>query len=99
MSVIDPVTNTVIGTVGVGDGPRGLAVSPTGGTAGYVFVANTGSDTVSVIDAVTNTVIGTVGVGVLPSGVAVSPIGAAAGNVYVTNGGGAALSVLAGYLG
>jgi YVTN family beta-propeller protein len=48
VSVINPATDTVIGTIGVGS-PEGVAVSPTGPEAGDVFVVNTGNNTVSVI--------------------------------------------------
>ena len=50
--------------------------------AGRLFVANSGSDTVSVIDAGTNTVLATIGVGDRPTGVAAAPFG---NRVYVTN--------------
>lgn len=45
VSVIDTATNTVVTTTPVGTGP-GIVVM----TARNVYVANTGSDTVSVID-------------------------------------------------
>ena len=48
MSVIDPTTNTVTATITVGHDPNGVAVDP--GT-GDVYVANTGSGTVSVLSA------------------------------------------------
>ncbi|GJO24225.1 hypothetical protein NJB1728e18_29280 [Mycobacterium marinum] len=47
--MIDPTTNTVIGTISVGTNPIEVAVSPTGAEAGDVYVANKGDDTVSVI--------------------------------------------------
>ncbi|PHP11855.1 hypothetical protein B6F66_05660, partial [Mycobacterium tuberculosis variant bovis] len=47
MSVIDPVTNTVTGSITDGNGPSGVAVSP---VTGLVFVTNFDSNTVSVID-------------------------------------------------
>jgi YVTN family beta-propeller protein len=65
-----------------------VAVHPAGST---VYVANTGSDTVSVIDATTNTVTATVGVGHRPFGVAVHPAGNA---VYVANQGSDTVSVI-----
>jgi YVTN family beta-propeller protein/cysteine-rich repeat protein len=61
--VIDTATNTVAATVGVGNVPIGVAVTPDGA---FAYVANAGSDTVSVIDTATNTVAATVGVGDLP---------------------------------
>jgi DNA-binding beta-propeller fold protein YncE len=50
VSVIDPSTNTVVDNVDVGNGPGGVAVSPTGADAGDIYVVNTNSDTVSVIE-------------------------------------------------
>ncbi|MCN4258324.1 PE domain-containing protein, partial [Mycobacterium tuberculosis] len=47
VSVIDPVTNTVTGSITDGNGPSGVAVSP---VTGLVFVTNFDSNTVSVID-------------------------------------------------
>ena len=51
--------------------------------APFLYVTNTGDDTVSVIDTATNTVVGLpIPVGVSPTGVAVTPDGT---KVYVTN--------------
>ena len=78
-SAADPV---VTDTIGVGDGPFSVAVSPDGTRA---YIANVGSDTVSVIDTTTNppAVQGTpIAVGDGANGVAVSPDGTRA---YVTN--------------
>jgi YVTN family beta-propeller protein len=62
-----------------GVGPAtGQAAPP----AGRLFVANSGSDTVSVIDTATNTVVATIPVGDRPTGVAAAPSGS---RVYVTN--------------
>src|SRR3954454_25170883 len=47
-SVIDGRTHKVVATVRVGDSPAGMAVSP---DRRYVYVATTGSDTVSVLDS------------------------------------------------
>jgi YVTN family beta-propeller protein len=60
----------VVATVGVGDFPRGVAISPDGSRA---YVGNQGSNSVSVIDTASNTVIATVAVGVGPVGVAITP--------------------------
>ena len=79
VSVIDTATNTVTTTVPVGNGPRGVSVSPDGSK---VYVANFNSNTVSVINTVTNTVMGTVTVGTNPISLAVSPDGS---KVYVGN--------------
>ena len=50
-----------------------MVVSPDGTR---VYVANTGSDSVSVIDTAANTVVATIGVGNGPIAVAVSPAAA-----------------------
>jgi YVTN family beta-propeller protein len=64
---------------GVGLAPWGIAVNPSGTS---VYVANSGSDSVSVIDTASNTVTSIVSVGKTPYGVAVNPTGS---RVYVTN--------------
>ena len=87
VAVIDTVTNTVVATVPVGNGPFGLAITPDGMRA---YVANA-DGTVSVIDTVTNTVIATVPVGGDPFGVAITPDGA---RVYVANSGSTSVSVI-----
>jgi DNA-binding beta-propeller fold protein YncE len=46
VSVIDPTSNTVIDTVGVGSGPIGVAFDPTNGD---LYVTNDVGGTVSVI--------------------------------------------------
>jgi YVTN family beta-propeller protein len=46
VSVINTATDTVTATIGVGDSPYGVAVSP---TTGDVYVTNLLSDTVSVL--------------------------------------------------
>jgi len=66
-------------TIPVGSGPAGVAVDPAART---VYVANTGSGTVSVISAATSTVTRTIPVGSQPDVVAVDP---AARTVYVTS--------------
>ena len=82
VSVINTATNTVTGTIPVGDGPVGVAFSPvTGATRAYV--ANYHANTVSVINTATNTVINTVNVGTHPVGLAVSP--GTGTRAYVTN--------------
>lgn len=90
VSVIDTATSTVVGTVPVGAGPRGVAVTPNGA---FAYVANFGSGGVSVIDTATKTVVATVPmpVGSLPWGVAITPNGAFA---YVTNFGSNSVSVI-----
>jgi YVTN family beta-propeller protein len=89
VSVIDPATNTVVGTpISVGTGPRGVAVTPNGA---FAYVANFGSNDVSVISAATNTVVATVPVGLGPNDIAITPNGAFA---YVTNSVGNSVSVI-----
>ncbi|HWQ95286.1 MAG TPA: hypothetical protein VN418_07300, partial [Gammaproteobacteria bacterium] len=52
VSVIDIATDTVVATVGVGTGPRGVAVNPAGTRT---YVTNFSGGDVSVIDTATNT--------------------------------------------
>ena len=59
--------------------PWGIAYDPSNG---YIYVADTGSNTVSVIDGANNTVIATIPVGRGPSGVVYDPSN---GYIYVTN--------------
>ena len=80
VSVIDPTTNTVIGSpIPVGDGPEGIAFDGTN-----IYVANpsdsTGDDSVSVIDPATKTVTDTIRFGDFPIGIAFNGT-----NIYVTN--------------
>ena len=74
----------VVDTIAVGPNPQGVAVSTTGATAGYVYVANGDAGTVSVINPA-GVVVNTIDLGAFAYGVAVSPAGANAGNVYITN--------------
>ena len=79
VSVLSAATNTVVATVRVGAGPRGVAITPDGA---FAYVTNRGFTDVSVFATASNTVVATVPVGVGPSGVAIMPDGAFA---YVTN--------------
>ncbi len=79
VSVINTVSNTVITTVPVGDGPEAVAVNSDNTRA---YVANSLADTVSVINVASNSVVDTITVGDNPQGVAVSPSGFW---VYVAN--------------
>ena len=74
VSVIDTSTNGIAGTVTVGAGPVGVAVSPDGSTA---FVSNSGGNNLSVIDTSTLSVTSTITLGANtdPSGIAISPSG------------------------
>jgi len=65
---VDTATNTVIGSVTVGQRPWGIALSPDGKT---LYSANGPSNDISIIDLATNTVTGTVHAGGGPWGVAV----------------------------
>ena len=57
-------------TIGVGVNPRGMAIDTTNN---HIYVANSGSNTVSVINSATNTVIATIPVGAFPVDVAFNP--------------------------
>jgi YVTN family beta-propeller protein len=77
--VFNTVTNSVVGTIPVGDQPAMAALNPSGSR---LYVSNRGDDTVSVIDTNTDLVIDTITVGDGPIGVAVTPDGSA---LYVVN--------------
>jgi len=72
-------TGKNIGNITVGSAPAGVAYDSSNG---YVYVANSASDTVSVINGATNTVIASIAVGSGPWGVAYDPSN---GYLYVTN--------------
>jgi YVTN family beta-propeller protein len=55
--VVNTASNTITGTIAVGDLPNGVAVTPDGTTA---YVANIDSDTVSMISNATGTVTATI---------------------------------------
>jgi peptide/nickel transport system substrate-binding protein len=73
VSRIDSTSNRVVGTVPVGEGPRGVAVARGGST---VWIANALSGTVSEIDARSNTVVENVPVGDEPRDVTADARGA-----------------------
>jgi YVTN family beta-propeller protein len=83
--VLDTRTGAVTASIGVGDTPSGLAVSPDGK---QVWVVNTGPfqkpGSVSAVSTYTHSVLGTIPVGPGPIDVAFSPDGRKA---YVTNSG------------
>lgn len=86
-------TLILTGTINVGDEPRGLVVSPDGSV---LYVANSGSDSVSVIDTnpasgTYNTVLATIPVGDYPIGLALSPDGS---RLYVGNAGSDNVSII-----
>jgi uncharacterized protein (TIGR03437 family) len=88
LSVIDASSNTVVTTVGVGDSPIGVAITPDGTRA---YVANSQSSSVSVVDTSSNKVVATVRVGATPAGVAITPDGTRA---YVANSNSSSVSVI-----
>jgi YVTN family beta-propeller protein len=89
VSVVDPTTGTVDGTIPVGDGPSGIAITPDGQTA---YVADSGSNAVSVIDTASgNTVGAPVAVGDDPVAVGITPNGQTA---YVVDEGGGTVTPL-----
>lgn len=79
---------TVTATIAVGDGPAAVVFSPNGA---FVYVSNSGSNSVSVINAATRAVIATIPVGSNPSGVVFSPNGNYA---YAVNSGSNSVSVI-----
>jgi YVTN family beta-propeller protein len=79
VTVIDAITNTVLGSVISGSIPFGVAVHPSGN---LVYVTNSGEDSVSVIDTATRAVLKKIPVGVQPYGIAVNPAGT---RLYVAN--------------
>jgi YVTN family beta-propeller protein len=92
VSVIDTASNTVVGTIPVGNSPSGVAVAPDGK---HAYVANYFGNSVSVIDTVANavvaTVVGLAAVGYGAAGVAVTPDGK---HAYVTNAAANTVSVI-----
>lgn len=91
LSVIERVSNLVIASIPVGNGPKGVAVSPGGAK---VYVTNYNDNTLSVIDAVSNALITTIPVnGIGPAKLTVSPDGSL---IYVVNQLSASISVFDG---
>ncbi|MDQ4133997.1 MAG: PQQ-binding-like beta-propeller repeat protein [Actinomycetota bacterium] len=88
VSVVDPATGSVAGTIPVGASPSSIVFTPDGARA---YVSNTGSDTVSVLDTATGAVVATIAVGDAPAGAAATADGT---RVYVTNTGSGTVSVL-----
>jgi len=88
VAVIDAAINTVAATIGVGDNPRGIAITRSG-TRGYT--ANITSDTVTFLDLVGNSAITTVPVASLPIAVALS---ADETRLFVASYGASVLSVI-----
>ena len=81
---------TVIANITVGSWPEGIAYDSSNG---YIYVADSGSGTVSVIDGANNTVIANIPVGAAPAWVAYDPSN---GYIYVTNYASGTVSVIDG---
>jgi YVTN family beta-propeller protein/autotransporter-associated beta strand protein len=89
VSVINTTTNMVVGSpIPVGTSAVGIAITPDGK---FVYVTNTGDNTVSVINTATNTAVDTIPVGTGPGDVAVTPDGKF---IYVLNNGSNTLSII-----
>ena len=100
VSLVIPASNfaqsRIIATIGVGDTPAGIAITPDGR---YAYVANNNNDgiingdSISVIDLSTNTVITTINDASFyePYTITINPAGTLA---YVTNSGGSVVSVI-----
>lgn len=71
--VIDLESQEVISTITVGRSPKGVAVGPKGQ---FVYVANSGSATVSVIATATNSVVQAISVASAPNSLAIDRAGA-----------------------
>jgi YVTN family beta-propeller protein len=56
VAVVDPATNKVVGLIGVGTAPRGMAINP---VTHKLYVTNSGASSVTVIDLAADTVIKT----------------------------------------
>jgi YVTN family beta-propeller protein len=85
--ILDASTLATRSSISVGDGPSEVTFDRSGA---YVFVANTGSDSVSIVDAASTAVLGTVPVGG-------APVGAwpgSDGRMYVDNETGKSISVI-----
>jgi YVTN family beta-propeller protein len=79
VSVVDTATNSVLGTIPVGDSPVDVVVNVAGT---YAYVSNESSGTVSVISTAANSVVSTINVGTQPN-----VITAAGNDVFVSFGG------------
>lgn len=63
LTILDPVTNTVLDTVGVGQAPHGIATAANGH---FAYVTNEGSSDVSVVDLANYSLLADVSVGNAP---------------------------------
>ena len=85
-SAVSARAQNLITTVGVGTGPNAVVVNP---VTNRIYVANSGSNTVSVLNGITSAVIATVNVGTDPVALAVNPV---TNEIYVANEGSITLS-------
>ncbi|MCI4323794.1 MAG: YncE family protein [Thermoplasmata archaeon] len=88
VSVINDVTNQVIGSISVGADPVGGALDT---ATGQLYVADQDSNCVSVVDVTTESVVATVPVGSSPQGVVYD---SGRGEVFVSNDGSSNVSVI-----
>ena len=79
VSVIDGLTDLLVATVAVGDGPYGVGINP---DANKIYISNRLSNSLSVIDGETDSVVATVTVGTYPEDVGVNPN---TNKIYVAN--------------
>lgn len=95
VSVINNQSGTVVANILVGKRPKGIA-AVLGSEGARVYVANSGSNTVSVIDPTTNEVENEVLIrfGKEPEGIAVAAVSSEKELVYVTNHGTNSVSVI-----
>ena len=72
--IFDRFTGAALGVVAVGERPRGIVISPDGRR---VYIANSGSDSISVLDTLTREIRDTIflGLGVEPEGMAITSDG------------------------
>ncbi|MDH4028672.1 MAG: YncE family protein, partial [Nitrospirota bacterium] len=86
VSVINKNSGAVVATIMVGKKPRGIAAALKGERS-RIFVANSGSNTISVIDPTTNRVENEISIrfGRKPEGIAVATVSSGKELVFVTN--------------
>jgi YVTN family beta-propeller protein len=56
VAIVDPSSNSVVGLIGVGTAPKGMAINP---VTRKLYVTNSGANSVSVVDLATNAVVKT----------------------------------------
>jgi YVTN family beta-propeller protein len=72
--IFDRLTGSTLEVIPVGTSPKGIVISPDGTK---VYIANSGSDSISVLDTITKEVTDTIflGLGIGPEGLAITPDG------------------------